>query len=115
MKAISRLLVIVGILLIVTPIVGRVYTHYKQQQLYAAYIEEIKEKDETEIKPKVKPNIKVDRNESVLAEAVEEVAPLQDLEINKGDVIGKIKIKCLPYTKVASALKRDTRNRQVDA
>lgn len=92
-KKIAKALVVVGIVLILIPIIGRCYTYYRQKQLYEAYLEknfeyalgQASEKDEIAHQ---EPNDETKNLET--AQQKEEKIKYEDLLINQGEVIGKI-------------------------
>ncbi len=83
MRTISKVLVVIGVFLILIPIIGRVYTEYKQEALYKAYVQNI----EMDTNPIVKQPVVSNEVEQEVEASHEEPAV-----INSGDVIGKIRM-----------------------
>lgn len=87
MKKTGRLLIVIGIILILIPILGRIYVSYEQQQLYEAYLKTINENKEEQ------------EESHVVSEPIQtiekEEAPVQEdwqppKTVTKGETIGRI-------------------------
>lgn len=88
-KVISKLLMIVGLLLILIPIIGGFYTKHKQEQLYKDYIEVIQPNSSPIIQSQTIE--KTPTQEKI--EPVNETQNMVEMNLNQGQVIGKIKIE----------------------
>lgn len=84
MRTISKVLVIIGTVLILVPIIGHFYLGYKQEQLYIDYRQTI-EKDSEQVGKK-----QVDEN--TWPQKEEDALEAQEVVAEQGEVIGKIKI-----------------------